>query len=86
MNLDLLGNHLDQMGGWPDLAAPPYLGPVIWLAGAKSNYVRPDYAPAMRALFPRVRLVTIKDAGHWLHTDQPAVFLSVLRRFLHVPT
>ena len=85
MNLDLLGDQLDQMGGWPDLAAPPYPGPVLWLAGAKSSYVRPDYAPAMRALFPRVRLVTIKDAGHWLHSDQPTVFLSVLRRFLHLP-
>jgi esterase len=84
MNLDLLGDHLDQMGGWPDLALQPFPGPVLWLAGANSSYVRPDYAPAMRSLFPRVRLVTIKDAGHWLHTDQPMVFLNVLRRFLHL--
>ena len=38
----------------------------------------------MRSLFPRVQLVTIKDAGHWLHSDQPEVFLTVLRRFLHL--
>ena len=38
----------------------------------------------MRALFPRVQLVTIKDAGHWLHSDQPEVFLAVMRRFLHL--
>ena len=84
MNLGLLGDHLDEMGGWPDPVATPYPGPVLWLAGANSDYVRSDYAPVMRALFPRVQLVTIKDAGHWLHTDQPAVFLSVLRRFLHL--
>jgi esterase len=84
MNLDLLGDHLEEMGGWPDLAASPYLGPVLWLAGANSSYVRPDYAPVMRSLFPRVQLVRVKDAGHWLHTDQPAVFLNVLRRFLHL--
>jgi pimeloyl-ACP methyl ester carboxylesterase len=84
MNLELLGNHLGEMGDWPDLAAAPYPGPVLWLAGANSDYVRRDYAPVMRALFPRVQLVTIKDAGHWLHTDQPAVFLSVLRRFLQL--
>jgi pimeloyl-ACP methyl ester carboxylesterase len=82
MNLDLLGDHLDQMGDWPELDATPYPGPVLWLAGAESDYVRPEYAPAMRSLFPRVQLVTIKQAGHWLHTDQPAVFLDVLRRFL----
>ena len=30
----------------------------------------------MRGLFPRVQLVTVKDAGHWLHSDQPEVFLA----------
>ena len=84
MNLSLLGDHLEEMGGWPDLAATPYSGPALWLAGAESDYVRPEYAPVMRSLFPRVQLVTIKEAGHWLHTDQPAVFLNVLRRFLHL--
>jgi esterase len=84
MNLQLLGSQLAQMGDWPELEASPYRGPVLWLAGASSDYVRPEYAPVMRSLFPRVQLVTIKGAGHWLHTDQPAVFLSVLRRFLHL--
>ncbi len=84
MNLELLGSSLSRMGDWPDLADIPYRGPVLWLAGANSDYVRPEHAPRMRSLFPRVQLVTIKDAGHWLHTDQPGVFLSVLRRFLHL--
>ena len=84
MNLALLGDHLADMGGWPDLDAEPYPGPVLWLAGAESRYVRPEYAPAMRALFPRVQLVTVKDAGHWLHSDQPEVFLAIMRRFLHL--
>lgn len=84
VNLDLLGDHLDEMGGWTDPGSPPYPGPVIWLAGARSDYVRPEYGAAMRALFPRVQLVTVKDAGHWLHSDQPAVFQAVMRRFLHL--
>jgi pimeloyl-ACP methyl ester carboxylesterase len=84
MNLALLGDRLEEMGSWADPDAEPYPGPVLWLAGARSGYVRPDYAPAMRALFPRVQLVTVKDAGHWLHSDQPEVFLAVMRRFLHL--
>jgi pimeloyl-ACP methyl ester carboxylesterase len=55
---------------------------VLWLAGGRSDYVRPEHAPAMRRLFPRVQTVTVKGAGHWLHADQPAVFTGVLRRFL----
>lgn len=85
MNLELLGSQLDQVGGWPVLEAAPYPGPVLWLAGADSGYVRPDYAPAMRALFPRAQLVTVKGAGHWVHSDQPAVFLAAIRQFLHLP-
>jgi esterase len=84
MNLALLGDRLDTMGGWTDPDAVPYPGPVLWLAGARSGYVRPEYATAMRRLFPRVQLVTVKDAGHWLHSDQPEVFLAVMRRFLHL--
>jgi esterase len=84
MNLELMGDELATMGSWPDLGTAPYPGPVLWLAGAESDYIQPAYAPAMRALFPRVQLVTVKGAGHWLHSDQPAVFLATMRQFLHL--
>jgi pimeloyl-ACP methyl ester carboxylesterase len=84
MNLKLLGDHLAEMGDWPDLRTEPYRGPVLWLAGEHSSYVRPEHAPIMRALFPRVQLVTVKGAGHWLHSDQPAVFEAIMRRFLRL--
>jgi esterase len=83
MNLDMLRDHLDEMAAWPEFnPAPSYRGPVLWLAGARSGYVRRDYAAAMRALFPRVQLVRIKDAGHWVHSERPAAFLATIRRFL----
>ena len=41
-----------------------------------------DYAVAMERYFPRVRRVTVKGAGHWVHSEQPTIFLEVLRRFL----
>lgn len=85
VNLDVLGEALPEIGGWPEdqLAdVPPYRGPVLWVAGAGSDYVMPAYAEAMERWFPANRLVTVKDAGHWVHSEQPAVFLEVLRRFL----
>jgi pimeloyl-ACP methyl ester carboxylesterase len=33
-------------------------------------------------LFPATRLVRIKNAGHWVHSEQPDVFLATLQRFL----
>lgn len=82
MNLPLLGDHLGDLGSWPDLEADPYPGPVLWLAGANSDYVTDDYAAPMRALFPAVRLVTVKNAGHWVHSEQPDVFISAVRLFV----
>jgi esterase len=86
LNLEMLRDHLGEMGGWPDLGAPPYKGPVLWLAGARSGYIRREYTAAMRVHFPRVQLVKIKGAGHWVHSEQPAVFLSIIRRFLGLQT
>jgi pimeloyl-ACP methyl ester carboxylesterase len=84
-NLDLLARDPDAITAWPadrlDGAAP-YDGPVLWVAGADSPYVREDYQPAMERWFPRVRRVTVKGAGHWVHSEQPEVFTEVLRRFL----
>lgn len=85
-NLRLLREQIDDIGGWPQEAltgAEPYQGDVLWIGGARSRYVRDEYASAMERYFPRVRRVTVKDAGHWVHSEQPEVFLEVLRRFLH---
>jgi pimeloyl-ACP methyl ester carboxylesterase len=84
-NLDVLGRDLPVLGGWPGdrvADAAPYDGPVLWVAGQTSPYVSDEFAPAMERYFPLVRRVTIKDAGHWVHSEQPEVFLEVLRRFV----
>lgn len=52
MNLALLGDQLREIGAWPDADFAPYPGPVLWLAGSESTYVRAEYAPLMRRLFP----------------------------------
>ncbi|KQW48310.1 esterase [Nocardioides sp. Root1257] len=84
-NLDVLGRDIDRLGGWPDeelAGTPPYDGPTLWVNGQDSGYVREKFVAAMDHWFPRNRRVTIKGAGHWVHSEQPAVFTEVLRRFL----
>jgi pimeloyl-ACP methyl ester carboxylesterase len=83
-NLALLRAALDTLTSWPAGldAAAPYGGPVLWVAGERSDYVRDEYADAMSRLFPRVLRVTVRDAGHWVHSEQPESFLAVLRRFV----
>ena len=45
----------------------------------------PAYSQAMDRWFPANRKVTVKGAGHWVHSEQPEVFVEVLRRFLDAP-
>jgi pimeloyl-ACP methyl ester carboxylesterase len=87
VNLDVLAEDLAEVSGWPEerLTGPSYDGPVLWIAGARSDYVREEYAAAMDRWFPRNRRVTIKDAGHWVHSEQPEVFVEVLRQFTDRP-
>jgi esterase len=70
-----------EIEAWP-ATGRTYSGPALFIAGERSDYIRPEHRPAIRALFPRARFVTLKDAGHWLHADNPAGFVSILQAFL----
>lgn len=80
-NLDLLGDNLHVVAGWPELHAS-WEGPTWWIAGGKSDYVQPGDMAVMQQLFPRVVKVTLKRAGHWVHADEPQAFTEILRKFL----
>ena len=69
---------------WPTSAGdlPAFDGPVLWVAGSESEYIRDEDLPAMQALFPKVRQLTVKGASHWVHTDAPEVVVEALRRFV----
>jgi pimeloyl-ACP methyl ester carboxylesterase len=83
LNLDALARDLGHLRGFPDpQPGATYEGPVLWIAGANSTYVLPEDRARMDELFPSTRLVKIKNAGHWVHSEQPEVFLETLRRFL----
>jgi pimeloyl-ACP methyl ester carboxylesterase len=85
LNLELLGRDLDAISDWPEdrlRGTAPYEGPVLWVGGQRSDYVTSEHAATMNHWFPRNRRVTVKDAGHWVHSEQPTVFTEVLRQFL----
>lgn len=82
LNLDLLGDHLDEVAAWPQIGELSYDGPVLWVGGADSPYIKPEHEPRMRQLFPRVRLVWIPGAGHWVHADAPTALTAELIDFL----
>jgi pimeloyl-ACP methyl ester carboxylesterase len=73
-----------DLEGWDDSAVADhqYTGPTLFVTGAQSDYVAREHRPAIRALFPSARFVAVKNAGHWVHADNPAGFAAVLDGFL----
>jgi pimeloyl-ACP methyl ester carboxylesterase len=72
---------IPDLEGWVPLDGV-YEGPALFVTGARSDYVQPGHRAAIRMLFPKARFVSVKNAGHWLHADNPAAFLAVLEAFL----
>lgn len=72
---------IPDLEGW-EKPAGAYAGPTLFVSGARSDYVRAEYRPEIRTLFPAARFVSLKNAGHWLHADNPAGFIGVLDVFL----
>lgn len=72
---------LSDIEGWEAPAGAQFAAPVLFLAGERSDYVRPEHRGAIRALFPAARFVTLRNAGHWLHADQPDAFVSAIDAF-----
>ncbi|QNN63891.1 alpha/beta fold hydrolase [Leucobacter denitrificans] len=81
-NLDMLRAELRTIMAFPGISAPSFGGPVLWIRGDKSDYVRDEAIPIMKSLFPEVELVTVEGSGHWVHSEQPQAFTEALRTFL----
>jgi pimeloyl-ACP methyl ester carboxylesterase len=58
---------------------PDYTGKTLFIAGEESGYVNAD---EVSALFPEAMLNVIANAGHWLHVQQPGVFIEQIEQFL----
>jgi len=64
------------------VAAHPFEGPVLFVKGAESPYIVEAHRAAILERFPRAQLKVLPDCGHWLHAERPALFNSLVRRFL----
>lgn len=81
-NLNMLYAELETIMGFPELNDLAYNGPVLWVGGGRSNYVRDEDEEVMRTLFPKTVRMTIKDAGHWVHSEKPEETLAAIKLFL----
>lgn len=83
IDLELFERAMPQLVAFPSAEhLPPFAKRTLFLAGAESDYIRPEYFPTIQRLFPTAQIKTLEGAGHWLQVEQPDQFLSLCQRFL----
>ncbi|MFM7466844.1 MAG: alpha/beta fold hydrolase [Crocinitomicaceae bacterium] len=53
----------------------------LFIRGELSNYILDEDIADLESIFPDSQLVTIPDAGHWVHAEAPDAFLSEVLSF-----
>jgi esterase len=56
--------------------------PTLFMGGEKSDYIRSEDKEEIDRLFPNSHIIYIKNAGHWLHAEQPAAVVETVKAFL----
>ena len=59
-----------------------FKGPVQFIGGENSAYLKFEYHALIRKKFPESRITMLKNCGHWLHIEQPAAFQKTVNEFL----
>lgn len=82
LNLEVLTDEVSEVGE----ALPAHAvfnGDTLFLRGDKSEYIGPQDELIIKNHFPKSQLVTIANAGHWLHAENPTDFFNAVMVFLN---
>jgi pimeloyl-ACP methyl ester carboxylesterase len=82
LNLEVLEAALPNLFVQVPANGEGYAGPTRFIRGAQSRFIRDEDLPMMRRHFPACGLVTIEQAGHNVHFDQPEAFAEAVRQHL----
>lgn len=81
-NLEVIANHIEIVG-----EATPNEGnkicniPACFIRGENSNYINNDDEKLIVEQYPNAKIVTIANAGHWVHAENPQDLLHEMQVF-----
>lgn len=58
--------------------APISRFPVVFIRGKNSPYIGDDDIAEILKIYPHARIIDIPGAGHWLHAEQPDLFVGAV--------
>ncbi len=81
INLPVLSKKIEEVG----VALPEdtvFKGDTLFLGGEKSGYIEPMDELLIKKHFPKAKIGTVSNAGHWLHAENPDEFYRMCLKFL----
>lgn len=58
-------------------------GKTVFIKGENSEYIELDELEDFRKYFSEAQMMIVPNSGHWVHADQPEVFLQLLFKILN---
>ena len=80
-NLLIIKNHLDQLMKTKISKDNIFNQKTLFLAGGKSSYITPNDHKSIYTHFPLASIQLIKQAGHFIHIDQPEILVKAIFDF-----
>lgn len=81
INLQVLKDNVTEVGEALPMHAR-FEKPTLFLRGDKSEYVMPNDERLIKQHFPLAEIITIANAGHWLHAENPSDFYDAVIKFV----
>ncbi|MCB0444574.1 MAG: alpha/beta fold hydrolase [Gelidibacter sp.] len=81
INLDVLKENSNEVGEALPIHAK-FEKTTLFLRGDKSEYISLQDETLIKTHFPKAQIVTIANAGHWLHAENPKDFFEAVIRFI----
>ncbi len=81
INLPILIENMEEVG--KSLSENTiFNGDTLFLKGANSQYIMPMDEVLILKHFPKAKIKTISNAGHWLHAENPVDFFNEVINFI----
>ena len=81
LNLEVLKDQVAEVGEALPIHAT-FNKPTLFLRGDKSEYIGETDEAIIHRHFPKSNIITIANAGHWLHAENPEDFYKAVMDFI----
>lgn len=81
VNLPVITENIENVGEEVS-SENPFENVTLFMGGENSDYIQDKDKEDIDRLFPNSHMIYIKNAGHWLHAEQPQAVIDTIKAFL----